>query len=199
MRSRTRRRTVVTFAASLVVAAPAASPPVAAVDLHKSRLTNIELSKCKRLTRHKDGGSWRCPGLRGYPVYFAEGDLRHFLAFGPRPEKRRSATQTIGPFNDIFRGSRRSAVEWRIERYPDGREVPYATIVRYATARDGEKGEALVITKVDAQDSCHLAIVDARATPDAMALARTWANTEARKRPCPDVPEQLGVIGRDPL
>ncbi|CAN0418100.1 unnamed protein product, partial [Phaeothamnion confervicola] len=163
----------------------------------------VELSQCQRLSKHKDGGSWRCPGLRGYPVYFAEGDLRHYLAFGPVPEKRRSATQTLGPFNDIFRGSKRPTIEWRIERNAKGQDVPYATIVRYATASDGEKGEFLVITKVDAKDSCLIAIIDARANPDAMVMARTWANTEARKRPCPDRPEQLGQTsnqtGKKPL
>ncbi len=169
--------------------------PAAAVDLHQSRLTSIELPRCKQLSKHQQGGSWLCPGLRGYPVYFAEGDLRHYLAFGPAPRKRKSAHQTLTPFNDIFLGRKRATIEWRTERFPNGQDVPYATIVRYATARDGEKGEILVIAKVDAKDSCQLAVIDARANVDAMAIARAWANVEARKRACPEVPEELGVKG----
>lgn len=171
----------------------------AAVDLQMSRLSAIELKACKQIARHKDGGAWRCPGLRGFPVYFAEGDLRHFLAFGPRPEKRKSATQTLGPFNSIFQAKRRPTIEWRVERRLNGRIVPFATIVRYYTSRDGDNGEVLVITKVDEQQSCQLALIDARANPDAMATARAWAIAEARKRSCPDAPEVLGAKGKGPL
>ena len=47
-----------------------------AVDLHKSRLSAIELKQCRVLRKHSDGGAWLCRGIRGFPVYFAEGDLR---------------------------------------------------------------------------------------------------------------------------
>lgn len=176
-----------------VIAGLVEPSPARAVDLQMSRLTAIDLAKCRRLSRHRDGGSWRCPGLRGYPVYVAEGDLRFMLAFGPDPMKRRSATQTLGPFNTIFAGRRRATVEWRVESTLTGRIVPYATIVRYYTSRDGERGETLVVTKVDSRQSCHLAVVDAKATPDAMAVARAWAIAEARKRPCPDTPDVIGT------
>jgi hypothetical protein len=184
-------------AAALLLGAFASD--AAAVDLQMSRLSAIELKTCRQISRHKDGGAWRCPGLRGYPVYFAEGDLRHFLAFGPNPEKRRSATQTLGPFNSIFQGLRRPTIEWRVERLVNGRIVPFATIVRYYTDRDGEKGEVLVVTKVDARQSCQLALIDARADANAMATARAWAIAEARKRSCPDAPEVVGAKGKSPL
>lgn len=183
-------------AGSTVLALVAAASPSLAVDLQKSRLTPIELSACKQASKHKDGGAWLCPGLRGYPVYFAEGDLRQMMAFGPAPQKRKSATQTLGAFNTIFAGKRRPTVEWRVESAADGRIVPYATIVRYYTNHDGNKGEVLVITKVSDRDSCRLAIVDAEANGDAMAMARSWAIAEARKRTCPDEAEVLGVKGK---
>lgn len=186
-----------TCAVALAIAI--AVEPASAVDLNKSRLTSIELSSCKRLSRHKDGGAWLCPGLRGYPVYFAEGDLRHMMAFGPSPRQRRSATQTLGAFNTIFAGKRRPTIEWRVEATADGRVEPFATIVRYHTGRDGEKGEALVITKVTARESCRLAVIDAKANEDAMVTARSWANAEARKRTCPETPEVLGKQGKGPL
>jgi hypothetical protein len=182
----------------LVGASLAASAPVSAVDLNKSILTPIQLEKCRRIGRHPDGGAWVCKGLRGYPVYVAEGDLRFMLAFGPKPQARRSATQTLGPFNTIFQGKRRAMIEWRVEHDARRRIVPFATIVRYYTSRDGERGEMIVVTKVDARESCQLAVVDARANLDAMAQARAWANAEARRRPCPEEPIDLGQPAAKP-
>lgn len=201
MSGRTKSRAAVIATGLLACGSAAVLPrPSSAIDLHNSRLSAIELSKCRQVSRHRDGGAWRCPGLKGYPVYFAEGDLRHFLAFGPTPQKRRSAQQTLGPFNSIFKaGQRRATVEWRTERTAQGPATPFATIVRFYTSRDGVDGEALVITKVDAAQSCQLAVIDARANPDAMAMARAWAIAEAKKRPCPEMPEQIGAKGKGPI
>lgn len=184
---------VVTFTTLMVAAEPAP-----AVDLNKSRLTAVEPDKCRKIRRHRDGDAWLCPGIAGYPVYFAEGDLRQMLAFGPAPQRRRSATQTLGPFNSIFQGRRRAMIEWRVEHDIRRRTVPYATIVRYFTSRDGDKGEMLVITKVDPKQSCQLAVIDARTNADAMALARAWAIAEARKRDCPEEPVVLGQPAKEP-
>lgn len=186
------------MSAAVVVLSVAPITPAHAVDLNKSRLTPIELEKCRRIGRHPDGGAWLCRGLRGYPVYVAEGDLRYMLAFGPKPQARRSATQTLGPFNTIFDGKRRAMVEWRVEHDARRRIVPFATIVRYYTSRDGLRGETIVVTKVDARVSCQLAVIDARANPDAMAIARGWANAEARVRSCPDEPVELGQAAASP-
>lgn len=177
----------------------AAIAPAVAVNAPKSRLTVIDLKTCKQLATHKDGGAWRCPGLAGYPVYVAEGDLRFMLAFGPAPEKRRSATQTIAAFNTPFEGKQRPTIEWRVQRNPSGRETPFATIVRYHTRRDGKTGDVLVITKVDVRDSCQLARIDAAANLDAIAIARAWADAEARKASCPEEPQTLGKSGSSPM
>ncbi|MEQ1718665.1 MAG: hypothetical protein ABL907_22210 [Hyphomicrobium sp.] len=184
------------FAAALLAGACGQTPPAAAVDLHKSRLSSIELPKCRRISKHPHGGAWICPGLRGYPVYFAEGDLRHMLAFGPTPQRRRSASQTLGQFNSVFQGKRRPTIEWRVETGADGKILPFATIVRFHTSLEGDSGEVLVITKVDAKDSCQLATIDAKVNPDAMAMARSWAIAEARRRSCPDTPEVLGATAK---
>lgn len=164
----------------------------------KSRLTAIELSDCKLLKRHPDGNSYRCPGLPGWPVYLASGDDRQFLSFGPSAEKRQSANQTLGPFNSIFERGKRPAIEWRIER-KGGREVPFATIVRFHTQRDGRKGEVLVVTKVDAKSTCQVALVDANANPDGMALARSWTDANVRTLVCPDTPTVIGKTGASPM
>lgn len=165
----------------------------------KSRLTAIDLRACKQVAKHRDGNAWRCEGLPGYPVYFAEGDQREMLAFGENAERRSSAAQTLGAFNSIFEGKIRPTIEWRVTTNLKGREQPYATIVRYHTSREGSKGEVLVITKIDNRDSCQLAAVDALATPDAMALAREWADANARLLPCPETRQILGKSGQSPM
>ena len=184
---------------SIVLASVSGGPRPAAANPLKSELTAIELKNCQRMARHRDGGAWRCPGLPGYPVYFAEGDLRQMLAFGTNAEKRRSATQTLGAFNTIFDGHNRPTIEWRVEHDLQGRARPYATIVRFHTSRDGTKGEVLVITKVDAQISCRIAVVDASANADAMAMAREWSDVNARKLACPETPQVLGRTGQSPM
>src|SRR5262245_36746211 len=99
----------------------------------KSLYTTIDLKTCKQVKRHRDGSVWHCQGLPGFPVYIAEGDLRHFVSVGPAPEKRRAAKQTLGPFNSIFEpGSQRATIEWRFDRKGD-RQVPYAAIIRFHT------------------------------------------------------------------
>lgn len=202
LRRRCRRGYLLVFTLSAAIwpwgpAEAVANPP-------KSRLTAVDLKICKRIAiqkqgGHKDGGAWRCPGLPGYPVYFAEGDLRQMLAFGSDGERRRSASQTLGPFNTIFEGKVRPTIEWRVAPDAKGQDRPYATIVRYHISRDGEKGEALVITKVNTEVSCQLAVVDATANENAIAVAREWADANARALPCPQEPVVLGRSGKGPL
>ena len=159
--------------------------PPAAANPPKSRLTPIDLDECKLVAKRDGGRSWLCPGLAGYPVYVAERGRRYALSFGPRAESRRSALQSPSAVNSLFDGKRRPTVEWRIERLGGGREAPFATIVRFH-ARDGDiVRELLVVTKVTSKLSCHVAHVDATANPDAMALARNWADAHVRRQGCP--------------
>jgi len=174
-------------------ALPAPANPV------RSLYTTVEIKACKRLKRHRDGGAWRCEGLAGYPVYVAEGDLRQFVSVGANPEKRRAATQTLGPFNTIFEpGSGRATVEWRFDRRGE-RQIPYATIVRFHTSQDGRKGDVLVVSKVGDGDTCHMAYIDALANEDAIALARRIADREAKSFDCAQEPRVRGAAGRSPM
>jgi hypothetical protein len=45
-----------------------------------ARETAIDLKECKVVKRHSDGNTWSCNGLAGYPLYYAEGDLRTFVS-----------------------------------------------------------------------------------------------------------------------
>jgi hypothetical protein len=188
------------FAIVALLALAAVLPePASAVDLHQSRLTTIDLQRCTRIAGDPARAAWACPGLQGYPIYVAEYRLHQMMSFGAQPDKRQSAKQTLGSDNSIFDGKRRPTVEWRVERSVDNRLVPFATIVRYYTTRGSVKGEVLVITKVDQKRSCQLALVDARANANPMALARMWANANAGRMECPEKPLVIGQHGKSPM
>lgn len=173
--------------------APAAANPV------KSLYTTIDLKVCKHVKRHRDGSAWRCEGLAGYPVYFAEGDLRQFVSVGADAEKRRAATQTLGASNSIFdKGSSRATIEWRFDRRGE-RKLPYAIIVRFHTSRDGRNGDVLVVSKVSDSEACHVAYIDALANKDAIALARQVADKQSKTFDCSKEPSPEGETGRSPM
>jgi hypothetical protein len=173
--------------------------PAATANPVKSLYTTVDLKVCKQIKRSRDGGAWRCDGLPGYPVYIAEGDLRHFVSAGADPEKRRAAMQTLGPFNSIFeRGSQRATIEWRFDRRGE-RQLPYAIIVRFHTSLEGRRGDVLVVSKVGPSESCHMAYIDALANEDAIALARRIADERARAFDCRQEPRAEGATGRSPM
>ena len=180
-------------ATATIVAAGAQANPV------KSLYTTIDLKDCKQVKRHRDGGAWQCEGLPGFPVYIAEGDLRHFVSVGAAPEQRRAATQTLGPFNSIFEaGSTRTTIEWRFDRKGD-RQVPYAAIIRFHTSNGSGRGDVLVVFKVMDYDPCHVAYVDALANDEPAALARRIADRESRNFDCTRPPRAEGAKGRSPM
>lgn len=188
-----RHRLVATLVAATMLAL---IPEAAAGSSARSVFTTIDLAACSVVRRHRDGNSWRCPGMPGYPVYYAEGDLRAFVSVGAGAERRRAATQTLGPFNTIFpQGGRRATLEWRVVR-EGKRAVPYATILRYFTSGDGAKGEVVVVMGVGANDTCHALHIDANAAPEAMALARKLADETAGRLDCTKDPREAGVGGR---
>jgi hypothetical protein len=173
--------------------APAAASPV------KSLYTTVDLKACKQIKRHRDGGAWLCDGLAGLPVYVAEGDLRQFLSVGEGAQTRRAATQTLGPFNSIFeKGSDRATIEWRFSRRGE-RQIPYAIIVRFHTSHEGRKGDVLVVSKVSASETCHVAYIDALANRDAITLARFVADNRAKTFDCSNEPRAEGATGRSPM
>ncbi|MEZ5850173.1 MAG: hypothetical protein R3D68_05905 [Hyphomicrobiaceae bacterium] len=186
------------LALSIALLAPAPLADVAAYPL-RSLYTTIELSNCTVLKRHKDGGAWRCKGLAGYPVFVAEGDLRTFVSLGKSAEKRKAARQTLRPFNSIFaRKSKRATLEWRFTS-PAGRTTPYAGILRYFIDTNGRHGEALVVLRITPAETCQVAVIDALATRNAIALARRLADTTARNFDCRKEPERHGARGAVPL
>ncbi|MFM9849454.1 MAG: hypothetical protein ACKVP3_20120 [Hyphomicrobiaceae bacterium] len=183
----------------LLTAIGAALPATGYANPLKSQYTTIDLKACTRLKAHPDGSAWRCRGLPGYPVYVAEGDLRTFVSVGANAEKRRAASQTLGPFNTIFApGSRRTTLEWRFNRKGDA-VVPYAIILRYYTKNDTGRGEVLIVTKVSPVQTCQVAYIDALAMPEPMVLAHKIADETVRAFDCRNEPVTAGPIGKSPL
>lgn len=138
----------------------------------------------------EDYGSWACPGHGGLNVYLSAGDQRMQVSFG-RTERaasrEKAASETFPGFNSVYQGN----VEWRMEKLPDGKTRPFATILRWNTRteadaeRDDGKstGRTLVVTRLNPGGVCHVGYVDAR-KPGANEEARTLADEKARSFKC---------------
>ncbi len=157
--------------ASMLFAAPA----LAGTD---SVYTELDLKKCMRVTPETSGedgessGIFECKGVGKYVVTFAEGDLRSFVSFGTESADHCSFRQTFGGFNSV--GNR---IEWRRRN-----GTPVATILRWTVSYDPENSEKtktwLVVTKLEADQSCHMGYVEG-ATPNANEKARALADAQA--------------------
>lgn len=159
-----------------------------------SAYSKIDLAACRAIPPAPDdpleSGAWWCDGHAGIPVYVAEGDLRFFVSYGESAPEELAARTTLPAFNQIG-----ETIEWRLA--PDGR--PFATILRFFTSPgDGAPdGQVLVITKVAGPGQvCHIGYVNARANPDANAIAREVADNGAVSFDCGrDTAIEYGLSG----
>jgi hypothetical protein len=138
----------------------------------------------------EDYGSWLCPGHSGLIVRLSAGDQRMQVSFGRNARaaaNEEAASQTFPGFNSVYQGT----VEWRIEKLPNGKTRPFATILRWntRTAEDAERedgkstGRTLVVTRLNPGGVCHVGYVDAR-SPGANEAARKLADEKARSFKC---------------
>jgi hypothetical protein len=182
------------LAGLVALAGSAGAQPVGSVE---RAYTSLDLSKCshKRGREVEDYGSWRCAGYGGNSVFVSAGDQRTYISYGPKPADTVAAGETLAAFN-----SEGKTIEWRIERR-NGRPVPFATILRWNTTvmqDDGDtvRGQVLVVTRIGPGGVCHVGYVDARANPNANALAVQLADERARGFKCgKDKPVILGEKG----
>jgi hypothetical protein len=181
-----------------LVCTPAASQTVEYV------YTKFDAKQCKheKGTEVEDYGSWLCPGYKGLRVLLSAGDQRMYVTYGNWKKDDIALSQTLSGFNSVYEGT----VEWRIERKPDGKTRPFATILRWnlVTARDRENatgpinstGRILVVTRLGPGGVCHVGYVDGRANPNANELAVQLADTRARNFKCgKDKPVIVGEKG----
>jgi hypothetical protein len=173
-----------------VISAPAAAQEVVSVT------TPLDLAKCRHAAgkADEDYGAWRCRGYGGIAVYVSAGDQRTYISYGRRAREEPAARQTLASFNGAGK-----TIEWRAVRGTDGKLKPFATIVRFSVTKSAEdppvKGEVLVVTRLGVP-VCRVGLVDARANPDANALARKIADEHARTFQCnADKPIVLGEKG----
>lgn len=170
-------RTIGWFVVVLAASSPASAGEISSV------YTKLDLDKNCRLiaSSDKEGGwaEWSCKGHNGINVRVAEGDLRYFVSYGPNANNQVATHQTLGPFNTIHH-----TLEWRVENM-GGAWVPFATILRYFWDRgDGNKGQTLVVTKLDGNEACQIAHIKADGNPKANIEARQAADILSRSFDC---------------
>jgi hypothetical protein len=176
----------------VVVSVLAVAAPAFAQEIFSAYTTFDAKKACKHTkgTEEEDYGSWRCPGYGGLIVYLTAGDQRMQVSFGTSAKKASdevAAGETFPGFNDVYEGT----VEWRIEKLPNGKTRPFATILRWnlMTPEDMERGDGkatarrLVITRLNPGGVCHVGYVDAR-TSGANEAARKIADEKARIFKC---------------
>jgi hypothetical protein len=178
---------VAALCGALLIAAPASAQEISYV------YTKFDADKtCKHTkgTDVEDYGSWRCPGYGGLIVYLTAGDQRMQVSFGTSARKAAdevAAGETFPGFNSVYEGT----IEWRIEKLPNGKTRPFATILRWNTRteddvkRDDGKstGRTLVVTRLNPGGVCHVGYVDGR-TAGANEAARKLADEKARSFKC---------------
>lgn len=147
----------------------------------RSEYTDLDFDQCTAISADEQGSTWVCPGLRGYPVAVAEGDLRQMVSYGISPLEEKAFLQTLPPFNHVG-----NKIEWLVDTSDPQNLQPVATILRWYTAgEDGaDKGQVLVVTQLKPGATCQIAYVDALANPDANATARQAATELAGKFDC---------------
>lgn len=163
-------RGMIVFASLFVV-----SPALADFDSAYTDLNFNDKKACTDVTpapvegEPNDGVFYECRGYGKHVVSFSEGDLRSFVSFGTESGDHCSARQTFGGFNSVG-----NKIEWRLR---NGR--PFATILRWTVSYDPENSEKtktwLVVTKLEAGESCHMGYVEG-AYPAANAAARKLAD-----------------------
>ncbi|WP_245408877.1 hypothetical protein [Rhizobium wuzhouense] len=183
---------IVIFAMSLPM-----EPTSAAAN--ESVYTDLDLDNCQTLSEDPMGVSLKCKGYRDYPVYFKEGDLRQSVFYGHVDQELiDGAFESFSAFNHI-----NTKVEWRL----DDQGKPFAAILRWFIDNPGpdgsstraSRGEILVVSRVGTVDyggSCMVALVDAKANPDANEKARQMADDTAADFACGmQEPEWVGKRG----
>jgi hypothetical protein len=148
--------------------------------------TKFDSKRCRHTPGRdaEDYGSWGCAGLDGIGVRLGAGDQRMQVSFGRDAASELAARQTFPAFNGVYEGT----IEWRLERPPNAKPRPFATILRWNVRREDDgrdsTGRVLVVTRLNPGGVCHVGYADARANTNASQLARQIADEMARDFQC---------------
>lgn len=198
-----RAKLLCTFLVSAIFACAAAS--TASAQQNTSQYTSVATKTCKKfestkVSNDEIAAGYDCRGLPGYSVFVAEDDLRTFVAIGfnrLHAKDQPAASQGFGPFNSVH-----DTLEWRIDSKT---KKPFATIQRWYIAdnantdKDGRPSTVglLVVTRIPAGPSCHVAYIDVASNENANALAQKAADEIARNFDCKkDAVQFVGNKGR---
>ena len=175
--------TCVALAIALMLASVATAAEAQSIN---SVTTKFDSKRCRHTPGRdaEDYGSWRCTGYDGIAVRLSAGDQRMQVSFGREAARELAARQTFPAFNSVYEGT----IDWRLERRPNARPRPFATILRWNVRRQDDErnstGRVLVVTRLNPGGVCHVGYVDARANENANELARQMADELARGFQC---------------
>lgn len=139
----------------------------------QSVYTETDLDLCTMIGAYELGASWACPGYKGFPLLVSEGDLRFLVSYGFGAADEKAARQTFPQFNHL--GAR---LEWLLAEDDTLGTVPVGTILRYFLAAPDYNDpdfQVLVVTRIEAGNTCQVAHIDALANANANQMARDAA------------------------
>jgi len=175
-----------TMGGALAQTAPLAETPLGKRHCKVSEITKTDDTGRPLKKRDHYASEWTCQGFGGRQVVIGYGDQREGLAFvaGKAGTKEFLWPERMGSWGPTM--------EWRGSPSREA-DASLIAIARYSwdvgppggkPPRD--KGAELAVLRVGTSqaDSCILAWVDTQSTPNAVDLARTYADGEARTQKC---------------
>ncbi|PCJ87582.1 MAG: hypothetical protein COA52_13875 [Hyphomicrobiales bacterium] len=145
---------------------------------------------CKIIEQTDHFVDYRCPGISGVDVWFSIGDSRWTVAFHPNEPTGIVLSQgfNLAHHPDL-------SIEWR---FANGE--PSAAIQRWRFFNGGDELDTgtFVVTKIDGDEVCHIALVDIAANISdddeeaVLQMARDFADANAQDFSCENDPKWLG-------
>jgi uncharacterized membrane-anchored protein len=164
-----------------------------------SRTVSFDVDQCPLIEEHPENSTyiWHCVTPEKFEFYIAESDLNFHIGYGPKGTEQKAFRQDLPAFHH-----KKNQAEFL---FRPGEEKPHAVILRYTTVgatdlntgKQAEKGQLVVVTKIEGEEACHTAYIDAAANPDADALAKKAVEASGVFDCAKDEPKVLGKKGKN--